>query len=144
MRFAGLTGPYEEAGRLCDGAMPGTSRKQCHDHLAELAAIEDPSLDQALALAFGRSFAADFELPPDPFAPPEDYEAAQAEAQLAGREVLKPFMELTPDDPMVVRAYAYFHMLEEEQYRTLLRKALALDPTCSSAAFFPQQNGRRQ
>ena len=121
------TGPYEEAGRLCDGAMPGTSRSQCHDHLAELAAIEDPSLDEALALAYGRSFAAPFE---------EDIEAAQAEAELAGREVLKPFMELTPENPMVVYAYAYFHMLEEEHYRTLLRKTLTLDPTCGSAAFF--------
>ena len=130
------TGPYEVAGRLCDGAMPGTSRSQCHDHLAELAAIEDPSLDEALALAFGRSFAVNFELPPDGSPPPEDYEAAEAEAELAGREVLKSFMELTPDDPMVVHAYAYFHMLEEEHYRTLLRKTLALDPACSSAAFF--------
>ena len=130
------TGPYEEAGRLCDGAMPGTSRSQCHDHLAELAAIEDPSLDEALALAFGRSFAVNFELPPDGSPPPEDYEAAEAEAELAGREVLKPFMALTPDDPMVVYAYAYFHMLEEEHYRTLLRKTLTLDPTCGSAAFF--------
>ena len=121
------TGPYEKAGRLCDGAMPGTSRSQCHDHLAELAAIEDPSLDEALALAYGRSFAAPFE---------EDIEAAQAEAELAGREVLKPFMELTPENPMVVYAYAYFHMLEEEHYRTLLRKTLTLDPTCGSAAFF--------
>ena len=130
------TGPYEEAGRLCDGAMPGTSRKQCHDHLAELAAIEDPSLDQALALAFGRSFAAAFELRPDPFAPAEDYEAAQADAHRAGRAVLKPFVERTPNDPMVVRAYAHFHMLEKEMYVALLRKTLILDPTCSSAAFF--------
>ena len=101
-----------------------------------MAAIEDPSLDEALALAFGRSFAVNFELPPDGSPPPEDYEAAQAEAELAGREVLKPFIELTPENPMVVYAYAYFHMLEEEHYRTLLRKTLMLDPTCSSAAFF--------
>ena len=118
---------YERAGRLCDGGMPGTSRSQCHSYLAELAAIEDPSLDEALALAYGRSFAAMFE---------ENYEAAQADAHRAGRAVLKPFVERTPNDPMVVHAYAHFHMLEKEMYVALLRKTLTLDPACSSAAFF--------
>lgn len=127
---------YEETAQLCDGGMPGASRSQCHDRLAELAAIEDPSLDEVLALAYGRSFAAEFKLPSEPFASPKDYHAAQAAAHLAGRELLKPFVERAPDDPMVVHAYAYFHMLEDEEYAALLRRTLTLDPTCSSAAYF--------
>ena len=130
------TSLYEDTARLCDGGMPGASRSQCSDRLAELAAIEDPSLDEALALAYGRSFAAKFELPSDPFASSEDYHAAEAAALLAGRELLKPFVERAPDDPMVVRAYAYFHMLEDEEYAALLRRTLTLDPTCSDAAYF--------
>ena len=125
------TGPYEETGQLCDGGMPGTSRSQCHDRLAELAAIEDPSVDEALALAYGRSFAASFELSSDPSA----YDAAKAEAQVAGREVLKPFVDAAPNDPMLLYAYASFHHDDQVRYRELLRKAVAIDPTCTWAAY---------
>lgn len=121
------TGPYEKAGALCEAGAPGSSHNQCDDYLAELASIEDRSLDEALALAFGRMFATGFE---------EDINAKQAEAQLTGRDVLRPFVDRAPDNPMVVYAYSYFHLLEEEKLVALLRKVLRLDPTCSVAAHY--------
>ncbi len=119
------TGPYEKAGRLCMDGMPD-SRTQCLDFLAELSSIEDRSLDQALALAFGRAFAAGFE---------DDHDGAIAKTDQDGRRVLKPFVDATPDDPMLLRAYSSFYIDDWDQYWALLRRVLALDPACSWAAF---------
>ena len=101
------TGLYEQAGRLCMDGMPD-SRTQCLDFLAELASVEDRSLEQALALAFGTSFSVHLE---------GDYDA-ESKAQLAGRKVLQPFVDATPDDPMLIYAYASMHMYDDERYRT--------------------------
>ena len=116
---------YEKTGRLCMDEMPA-SRSQCHELLDELAAIEEPSLDQALSLAYGRAFAL-------PWA--EEYDDAEAEMERAGREVLKPFVDAAPNDPMLLYAYSSFHRVSDEaRYRELLRKVVAIDPACTWAA----------
>ncbi len=119
------TGPYGKAVRLCMNDMPD-SRPHCRNFLDELASIEDRSIDQALALAFGRAFAAAFE---------DDYDGEVAKADQAGREMLKPFVDATPDDPTLLKAYAFFYLDDWEQYWAMLRRVLALDPACSWAAF---------
>ena len=73
-----------------------------------------------------------FELSSDPSA----YDAAQAEAQVAGREVLKPFVDAAPNDPMLLYAYHSFHFDDQVRYRELLRKVVAIDPTCTWAAYW--------
>ena len=120
------TALYEKAGRLCADEMP-TSRSQCHAFLDELAAVESPSLDQALSLAYGRAFA----LQADGY---NDAEAAEMER--AGREVLKPFVDAAPNDPMLLYAYSSFHHDNEVRHRELLRKVVAIDPTCTWAAYW--------
>ena len=129
------TGVFEKAGRLCQDDMPN-SRSQCREFLDELASLKGRSLEQALALAFGMSFLASFD---------EDLqyetmgirdERVTATAHLAGREVLKPFVNATPDDPMLLYAYSHFHLDDQEQYRALLRRVLALEPSCTKAALW--------
>lgn len=117
---------YEKTGRLCMDEMPRT-RSQCHELLDELAAIEEPSLDQALSLAYGRAFALPWG---------EEYDDAEAtEMERAGREVLKPFVDAAPNDPMLLYAYSSFHHVSDEaRYRELLRKVVAIDPACTWAA----------
>ena len=117
---------YEKAGRLCMDGMPA-SNSQCHEFLDELAAIEDRSLDQALSLAYGRAFA----LQANGY---NDAEAAEMER--AGREVLKPFVNAAPNDPMLLYAYSSFHHDDEMRHRELLRKVVAIDPTCTWAAYW--------
>ena len=131
----------EKAERLCQAARPDSRSSRCRDFLSELAAVEEPSLDQALALAFG----------PVMDVPLWDLEEDFEGAILAGREVLKPFVDAAPDDPMLLKTYAAFFEgahhrfeilvgggggddVEFEMYADLLRRVLALDPACGSAA----------
>ena len=111
----------DKAERLCNAITPAL-RSQCSDFLDELASIEDISLAQALALAFGRAAAARR----------EDVDSAIAEANLAGQQLLKPFVDAAPEDPMLLRAYAFFH--SGDMYRELMDRVLVLEPTCSAAA----------
>ncbi len=115
----------EKAERLCQAVMPD-SRARCGDFLSDLAAIENPSLDQALALAFGQVAAARVGA----------VEGAIAEADMSGRAVLKPFVNAAPDDPMLLSTYASFHSHDVDTYTELLRRVLTLDPTCRPAAFW--------
>lgn len=119
-------GLFEKAGRLCQEGMADFSRSQCREFMDELASIEGRSLEQALALALAMSYEASLE---------ED-ERAVAEAETAGREVLKPFVDAMPDDPMLLYAYSLFYLNDPEQYRALLRRVLELEPTCTKAAFW--------
>lgn len=112
-----------KAERLCRAVMPD-SRSRCDDFMSELAVVEEPSLDQALALAFGRAIAAR----------QQGYREVH-NADLLGREVLKPFVDAAPKDPMLLKALAFFHT-KGDMHERLLRRALALDPACSSAALW--------
>ena len=124
---------YEKTGRLCADEMPA-SRSQCHELLDELAAIEEPSLDQALSLAYGRSFALQAERHTSPV---RVRYAEAAEMERAGREVLKPFVDAAPSDPMLLYAYSSFHLVSDEaRYRELLREVVAIDPACTRAAYW--------
>ncbi len=126
---------YEKTGRLCMDEMPA-SRNQCHEHLDELTAIEEPSLDQALSLAYGRAFALQAERYTSPVQVRYD-DAEAAEMERAGREVLKPFVDAAPSDPMLLYAYSSFHLVSDEvRYRELLREVVAIDPTCTEAAYW--------
>lgn len=127
----------EKAERLCQAIMPD-SRDRCNDFLSELATIEQPSLDQAFALAFGPAMLG--------MAPQmgevkalqggvADHVSEFGGPFLAGREVLKPFVDAAPDDPMLLKTFAFFHFMDDDgKYSDLLRRVLALDPTCGSAA----------
>ena len=158
----------EKAERLCQAVMPD-SRSRCKGFLSELAAIEEPSLDQALALAFGQVMAAriDGELRP-PFGQPAETHCLDCGTcqrirlghsrpdwpLFSGLEVLKPFVDAAPDDPMLLKTYASFYLglggarvrgedlLGGDEYMELLRRVLALDPACSSAAYRLAQNAR--
>lgn len=114
----------EKAERFCQAVMPD-SRTQCGDFLSDLAAIENPSLDQALALAFGQVAAARVGA----------VKGAITKADISGRAVLKPFVNAEPDDPMLLNVYASFHSDDVDTHAELLRRVLTLDPACSSAAF---------
>ena len=115
----------QQTERLCQGITPD-SRIQCRTLLNDLSAIENPSLGQALALAFGQVAAARL----------EQIDSEITKASKAGRAVLKPFLDAAPDDPMLLRAYASLHSDDVDLYAELLRRVLALDPACSSAAFW--------
>lgn len=119
------TGPNARVGLLCMAEMPN-SRSQCQDYLDELASIENRSHEQTLALAFGRAFASQVG---------DDVDAV-AQAELAGRELLRPLVDAAPKDAMLLYAYSSFHHDHEEHYRTLLRRVLILDPACARAAFW--------
>lgn len=124
---------YEKTGRLCADEMPA-SRSQCHELLELAAAIEEPSLDQALSLAYGRSFALQAERHTSPV---RVRYAEAAEMERAGREVLKPFVDAAPSDPMLLYAYSSFHLVSDEaRYRELLREVVAIDPACTRAAYW--------
>lgn len=118
---------YKKMVRLCERGTPTFSAVRCHEFLAELAAVETPSLDQAIALAFGRVTTAQLE---------GNYAAAVADADVIGRRLLKPFVDKTPNDPMLVYAYSRFFIDDWEEHWVLLRRVLTLDPTCSAAAFW--------
>lgn len=120
------TGPNEKVGRLCMAEMPG-SRGQCQNYLAELASIESRSLEQTIALAFGRAFVSQFE---------DDRIRAIAEAELAARELLRPLIDAAPNHPMLLYAYSSFHHDDEMHYREILRNVLRVDPACTWAAFW--------
>ena len=109
------TGPNARVGLLCMAEMPN-SRSQCQDYLDELASIENRSHEQTLALAFGRAFASQVG---------DDVDAV-AQAELAGRELLRPLVDAAPKDAMLLYAYSSFHHDHEEHYRTLLRRVLIL------------------
>lgn len=115
---------FKEAHRLCQATTD--SRIRCSHFLNELVSAEELSFDQALALAFGRATAARL----------DGVDSEIAEANLAGRQLLKPFVDAAPDDPMLLRAYAIFHLDEIDLYAELLGRVLALEPTCSAAAFW--------
>lgn len=119
------TGPDTKVTLLCMAEMPN-SRSRCQKYLEELASLENRSLEQTLALAFGRAFASQF----------EDDVGADEKAELAGRELLRPLVDASPNDAMLLYAYSSFHHDHEERYRALLRRVLALDPACTRAAFW--------
>ena len=119
-----LAGAYEEAVLLCGDGMP-ESKPRCQRLLRALAGIDSPTREQRLALAWGRSYAAAHE---------EDY-AIREQADTATRDELRALADDYPNDPVVVRALAAFED-DEERRVALLRRTLALDPGCTSAAFF--------
>lgn len=119
------TGPNAKVTLLCMVEMPN-SPSQCHDYLDELVSIENRSVEQTLALAFGGAFASQF----------EDDVGAVAKAELAGRELLRPLVDAAPNNAMLLYAYSSFYHGDEEYYRTLLRRVLTLDPACTRAAFW--------
>ena len=120
-------GPYKEAERLCGIEMPD-SHDQCRTFLGELAAMETRSSEQAIALAYGRTFMVVAGGNSD------DRESELAKANAAGREVLKPFVDANPDDPMLLLAYADLHIDDQDASRALLDRVLELEPSCGDAA----------
>ena len=123
-----VAGAYEEAMLLCGDGMP-ESEPRCQRFLRALAGIDNPTREQRLALALGRSSAASFTALQE-----EDY-AMLDQANIATRDELRALADDYPDDPVVLRALAAFED-DEERYEALLRRTLALDPGCTSAAFF--------
>ncbi len=116
-----LAGAYEEA-LVCEDGMP-ESKLRCQRLLRALAGIDSPTREQRLALAWGRSFAARYE---------ED-DAIREQADIATRDELRALADDYPDDPVVLRALSFFE--DEERQVVLLRRTLALDPGCTSAAY---------
>ena len=118
-----FAGAYEEAMLLCKYGMP-ESKPRCQRLLRALAGIDSPTREQRLALALGRSSAAAHE---------EDY-AMLDQANIATRDELRALADDYPEDPAVVLALAPFE--DWERWVALLQRTLALDPGCTSAAYF--------
>ena len=114
------TGVFAETSVACSVDMP-RSAAECHKLLNSLAEAPAPTRAQRLALAFGRSWAADHAGPD---------EALRAE-RLA-RDELRALVRENPNDAMVLRALAAF---EDNSNRRviLLRRVVDLDPGCGKA-----------
>ena len=123
-----LAGAYEEAMQLCEEGMP-ESEPRCQRLLRALAGIDSPTREQRLALALGRSSAASFAALQE-----KDF-AMLDQANIATRDELRALADDYPNDPAVVYALVGFED-DEERNEALLRRTLALDPGCTSAAYF--------
>ncbi len=123
-----FAGAYKEAMLLCEDGLPG-SKPRCQRLLRTLAEIDNPTREQRLALALGRSSAASFTALQE-----KDF-AILDQANIATRDELRALADDYPNDPAVVYALVGFED-DEERNEALLRRTLALDPGCTSAAYF--------
>lgn len=105
---------------LCSGEMPASAGR-CRRALDVLAGAENPTIEQRVALAYGRSWAA-----------VHADDAAARDAERRGRQELTALASANPDDPMVLNALLAFAE-DEEEWIALLRRIVDLDPGCEKA-----------
>ena len=113
-------GVFVQTGVVCSDEMPASAGR-CRRALEVLARAENPTVEQRLALAFGRSWAA-----------VHADDAAARDAERRGRRELTALASANPDDPMVLNALLAFAE-DEEEWIALLRRIVDLDPGCEKA-----------
>ena len=113
-------GVFEQTGVLCSDEMPA-SAERCRRALDTLARTESPTVEQRLALAFGRSWAA-----------VHADDAAARDAERLGHRELTALASANPNDPMVLRALLVFAE-DQKEWVALLRRIVDLDPGCEKA-----------
>ena len=114
------SGVFERTGGLCADEMPG-SAPQCRKLLDALANTDEPTVVERLALAYGRTWAAN-----------HGGNQAARDAERLGRDELTALAAERPSDPMVLYALLAFAE-DQEDWVGLLRRVVELDPGCEKA-----------
>lgn len=114
------SGVIKRTSVVCSDGMPASAGR-CRRALDALARAESPTVEQRIALAYGRSWAAD-----------HADDAAARDAERRGRRELAALALASPNDPMVLMALLAFAE-DQEEWVSLLRRIVDLDPGCEEA-----------